>query len=168
MKPVSYLDYNATSPLRPEALAAMTSALTEIGNPSSVHGFGRLARRHLDLARQQVAALVRTKPENVIFTSGGTEANNLALLNCGDRRLLVSAIEHDSIMKPARQMGAEIIQVQRSGEIDLDHLEALLRQPGAPALVSIMLANNETGVIQPVTAVSGLVHLYGGVLLVYV
>ncbi len=164
MKPVSYLDYNATSPLRPEALAAMTSALTEIGNPSSVHGFGRLARRHLDLARQQVAALVRAKPENVIFTSGGTEANNLALLNCGDRRLLVSAIEHDSIMKPARQMGAEIIQVQRSGEIDLDHLEALLRQPGAPALVSIMLANNETGVIQPVTAVSGLVHLYGGLL----
>jgi cysteine desulfurase len=164
MKPVSYLDYNATSPLRPEALAVMTSVLSETGNPSSVHGFGRAARRHMDVAREQVAALVQAKAENVIFTSGGTEANNLALLNGGDRRLLVSAIEHDSIMKPAREMGAEIIQVQRSGEIDLDHLESLLRRPGAPAFVSVMLANNETGVIQPIAAVGGLVHLYGGLL----
>jgi cysteine desulfurase len=164
MKPVTYLDYNATSPLRPEALAVMTSVLSETGNPSSVHGFGRAARRHMDVAREQVASLVRAKAENVIFTSGGTEANNLALLNGGDRRLLVSAIEHDSIMKPAREMGAEIIQVQRSGEIDLDHLESLLRRPGAPAFVSVMLANNETGVIQPIAAVGGLVHLYGGLL----
>jgi len=164
MKSVSYLDYNATSPLRPEAMTVMTSVLSETGNPSSVHAYGRLARRHMDLARQQVAALVGAKAENVIFTSGGTEANNLALLNAGRYRLLVSAIEHDSILKPARQMAAEIIQVQRSGEIDLDHLDSLLRQDSRPALVSIMMANNETGVIQPIAAISELVHRYGGLL----
>jgi cysteine desulfurase len=164
MKPVTYLDYNATSPLRPEALAVMTAVLSETGNPSSVHAYGRVARRHLDLARQQVAALVGAKAENVIFTSGGTEANNLALLNGGHQRLLVSAIEHDSILKPARQMAADIVQVQRSGEIDLDHLDALLRRNTEPALVSIMMANNETGVLQPIAAISELVHRHGALL----
>lgn len=164
MKPVTYLDYNATSPLRPQALAVMTSVLQEAGNPSSVHGYGRAARRHVDLARQQVALLVGARPENVIFTSGGTEANNLALLNAGDRRLLVSAIEHDSILRPAREMAAQIIQAQRSGEVDLEHLEALLRRDARPAFVSIMMANNETGVIQPIAAISELVHRHGGLL----
>ncbi|HWT97240.1 MAG TPA: cysteine desulfurase family protein [Terriglobales bacterium] len=164
MKPVSYLDYNATSPLRPEALAVMSAVLQETGNPSSVHGFGRNARRHVDIARQQVALRVGARSENVIFTASGTEANNLALLNAGNHRLLVSAIEHDSILKPARQMGAEIIQAQRSGEIDLDHLASLLQQDARPALVSIMMANNETGVIQPVAAISELVHRHGGLL----
>lgn len=164
MKPVTYLDYNATSPLRPQALAVMTSVLQEAGNPSSVHGYGRAARRHVDLARQQVALLVGARLENVIFTSGGTEANNLALLNAGDRRLLVSAIEHDSILRPAREMAAQIIQAQRSGEVDLEHLEALLRRDARPAFVSIMMANNETGVIQPIAAISELVHRHGGLL----
>lgn len=164
MKPVSYLDYNATSPLRPEALAVMSVVLQETGNPSSVHGYGRNARRHVDIARQQVALRVGARSENVIFTASGTEANNLALLNASHHRLLVSAIEHDSILKPARQMGAEIIQVQRSGEIDLDHLASLLRQDARPAFVSIMMANNETGVIQPIAAISELVHRHGGLL----
>jgi len=164
MKPVSYLDYNATSPLRPEALAVMSAVLQETGNPSSVHGFGRNARRHVDIARQQVALRVGARSENVIFTASGTEANNLALLNAGNHRLLVSAIEHDSILKPARQMGAEVIQAQRSGEIDLDHLASLLQQDSRPAFVSIMMANNETGVIQPVAAISELVHRHGGLL----
>ncbi|HVJ40669.1 MAG TPA: cysteine desulfurase family protein [Dongiaceae bacterium] len=164
MKPVTYLDYNATSPLRPQALAVMTSVLQETGNPSSVHAYGRAARRHVDMARQQVALLTGARAENVIFTSGGTEANNLALLNAGDRRVLVSAIEHDSILKPAREMAAESIQVQRSGEIDLDHFEAVLRQDARPAFVSIMMANNETGVIQPIGAVSEMAHRYGALL----
>jgi len=164
MKPVTYLDYNATSPLRPEALAVMTAVLQETGNPSSVHTHGRAARRHVDIARQQVAVRVGARAENVIFTAGGTEANNLALLNAGERRLLVSAIEHDSVLKPARLMNAEIIQVQRSGEIDLDHLANLLAQDASPAFVSIMMANNETGVIQPVAAISELVHRFGGLL----
>lgn len=164
MKPVSYLDYNATSPLRPEALAVMSAVLQETGNPSSVHGFGRNARRHVDIARQQVALRAGARSENVIFTASGTEANNLALLNAGNHRLLVSAIEHDSILKPARQMGAEVIQVHRSGEIDLDHLASLLQQDARPAFVSIMMANNETGVIQPVAAISELVHRHGGLL----
>ncbi|HVI91289.1 MAG TPA: cysteine desulfurase family protein [Dongiaceae bacterium] len=164
MKPVSYLDYNATSPLRPEALAVMSVVLQETGNPSSVHGYGRNARRHVDIARQQVALRVGARSENVIFTASGTEANNLALLNAGNHRLLVSAIEHDSILKPARQMGAEVIQAQRSGEIDLDHLASLLQQDTRPVFVSIMMANNETGVIQPVAAISELVHRHGGLL----
>ena len=164
MKPVSYLDYNATSPLRPEALAVMSAVLQETGNPSSVHGYGRNARRHVDIARQQVALRVGARSENVIFTASGTEANNLALLNAGNHRLLVSAIEHDSILKPARQMGAEVIQAQRSGEIDLDHLASLLQQDARPVFVSIMMANNETGVIQPIAAISELVHRHGGLL----
>ncbi|MET1027515.1 MAG: cysteine desulfurase family protein [Dongiaceae bacterium] len=162
-KPVTYLDYNATSPMRPEALSVMATALTETGNPSSVHLFGRAARRRVDLAREQIAALVRARPENVIFTSGGTEANNLALFNHRNRRLLISAIEHDSVLKPARHAGADLIPAQRSGEIDLEQLDFTLRRDQRPALISVMLANNETGVVQPVQAVSAIAHRYGAV-----
>jgi cysteine desulfurase len=162
-KPVTYLDYNATTPMRPEALSVMATALTETGNPSSVHLFGRAARRRVDQAREQIAALVRARPENVIFTAGGTEANNLALFNHRNRRLLVSAIEHDSVLKPARHAGADLIPVQRSGEIDLEQLDFTLRRAQRPALISVMLANNETGVVQPVQAVSAIAHRYGAV-----
>ncbi|TXH35644.1 MAG: cysteine desulfurase [Rhodospirillaceae bacterium] len=160
-QPATYLDYNATSPVRPEALSVMAEALVETGNPSSVHLYGRGARRRVDTARVQVAALVGARPENVIFTASGTEANNLALFNRESRRLLISAIEHDSVLRPARMAGAEVIPVQRSGEVDLDQLDFLLRRDGQPALISVMLANNETGVIQPMQAVSAVAHRYG-------
>ena len=159
-----YMDYNATAPLKPAALRAMSAALQEAGNPSSVHAYGRLARRYVDQARQEVAALVGARLEDVIFTSGGTEANNLALASRGDRRLIVSAIEHDSVLKRARIEGAEFVRVQRTGEIDLDHLRHLLRKDEKPAFVSLMLANNETGVIQPVVEAARLAHEYGALL----
>ena len=159
-----YMDANATTPPCAPAQAAMEAALRTIGNPSSVHGFGRAARALVDRARAQVARLVGAKAENVIFVAGGTEANNLALASRGERPLIVSGIEHDSVLKPAEMAGARVLRVQRNGQVDLDDLAAALRDAGRPAFVSIMLANNETGVIQPVRAAADLVHAAGGLL----
>jgi cysteine desulfurase len=153
-----YLDYNATTPVRPGVAAAMAEALAAVGNPSSVHGFGRAARARLETAREQVAALVGARPAQVVFTSGGTEANNLALTAAGRERVLVSAIEHDSVLKAT---AAEPIPVARSGVVDLAALERMLAAKVEPALVSIMAANNETGVIQPVTEAARLAHEHG-------
>ena len=159
-----YMDANATTPPCAPAQAAMEAALRTIGNPSSVHGFGRAARALVDRARAQVARLVGEKAEDVIFVAGGTEANNLALASRGERPLIVSGIEHDSVLKPAEMAGARVLRVQRNGQVDLDDLAATLRDVGRPAFVSIMLANNETGVIQPVRAAADLVHAAGGLL----
>ena len=156
-----YLDYNATTPVRPAVAAAMTEALTTVGNPSSVHGFGRAARARLETAREQVAALVGARPAQVVFTSGGTEANNLAVAGSGRERVLVSAIEHDSVLKAA---AAETIPVDRRGAVDLDALERMLATPAAPALVAVMLANNETGAIQPVADAARITHASGALL----
>jgi len=159
-----YMDANATTPPCAPAQAAVEAALRTIGNPSSVHGFGRAARALVDRARAQVARLVGAKAEDVIFVAGGTEANNLALASRGERPLIVSGIEHDSVLKPAEMAGARVLRVQRNGQVDLDDLAAALRDAGRPAFVSIMLANNETGVIQPVRAAADLVHAAGGLL----
>ncbi|HEU4827250.1 MAG TPA: aminotransferase class V-fold PLP-dependent enzyme, partial [Dongiaceae bacterium] len=140
-----YMDANATTPPCASAQAAIEAALRTLGNPSSVHGFGRAARALVDRARIQVARLVGAKAEDIVFVAGGTEANNLALASRGGRPLIVSGIEHDSVLKPAEMAGARILRVQRSGEVDLADLAAALREAGRPALVSIMLANNETG-----------------------
>lgn len=152
----AYLDWNATAPLRPEAAAAMSDALARCGNPSSVHRFGREARRALEAARAQVAALVGVAPAEVVFTSGGTEANQLALRGLGDRRVLVSAIEHDSVHQAVPD--AATIPVTPRGVVDLDALDRLLAAEARPALVSLMLANNETGIIQPVAEAARLAH----------
>ena len=156
MTPAVYLDYNATTPVRPEAAAAVVDALGLTGNASSVHRFGRLARRKLEDAREAVAALVGAPAERVVFTSGGTEANNLALTGAGRARRLVSAGEHDSVLNAAP--GAERIPLRRDGVVDLDALEARLGDDARPALVSVMLANNETGVIQPVARAAETAH----------
>jgi len=158
-----YMDWNATAPLRPSALAAMTAALQEVGNPSSVHAFGRRARAWVDHAREAVTALVGAKAPLVTFTSGGTEANNLALNTRFNRPLVVSAIEHESVLRPARLAGAQIARVGRNGEIDVAHLSHLLDKAGAPAFVSVMLANNETGVIQPVAEIVRVAKAKGAV-----
>jgi len=167
-----YLDWNATTPLRPEARAAMAHAWDIAGNPSSVHAEGREARRLVEDARAIVARAVGGQPQNVVFTSGGTEANALALtpgLRRGGampvQRLLVSAIEHASVLAGGRFSAEAIhtIGVSRSGIVDLDRLRAMLAD-GPPALVSVMLANNETGAIQPVAEVAGMVHAAGGLL----
>ena len=144
----AYLDWNATAPLRAEVAAAMAEALARTGNPSSVHRWGRAARQAIGRARGQVAALVGSAPAEVIFTSGGTEANHLALLGMRERRVLISAIEHDSVREAVPE--ATLIPVTSAGVVDLAALEALLAAERRPALVSIMLANNETGAIQPV------------------
>jgi len=148
MSAAAYLDHNATSPLRPAALDAMVDALQAGGNPSSVHGVGRRARAIVDTARREVAALVGARPAETIFTSGGTEANNLALSGAGRRRVLVSAIEHDSVRRAVPR--AEILPVDGDGVLDLVALERALASSAEPALVSVMLANNETGVLQPI------------------
>ena len=167
-----YLDWNATTPLRPEAKAVMAAAWELAGNPSSVHTEGRQARRLVEEARATVAAAACARPSDVIFCSGGTEANVLALtpgLRRGAgppvQRLLVSAIEHASVLSGGRFPAAAIgtIKVTASGLIDLDHLRALLTD-GPPTLVSVMLANNETGAIQPVAEVAHIVHAAGGLL----
>ena len=151
----TYLDHNATSPIRPVALDAVVEAVRAGGNPSSVHRPGRAARARIDKARRQVAALVGALPGEVVFTSGGTEANNMALR--GHARGLVSAIEHESVLKMVP--GAERIPVDRDGVIDLAALERMLA--AKPALVSVMHANNETGVIQPIAEVVRLARAAG-------
>jgi cysteine desulfurase len=153
-----YLDHNATSPLRPAAFDAMVDALKAGGNPSSVHRTGRAARARIDAARRQVAALVGALPAEIVFTSGGTEANNLALKGAGRRRVLVSAIEHDSVLKA---VPSAIVPVDRNGVVDLVALEQMLAVSQEPALVSVMFANNETGVLQPIAEVVRLARAAG-------
>ncbi|HZQ00852.1 MAG TPA: cysteine desulfurase family protein [Reyranella sp.] len=145
-----YLDHNATSPLRPAAFDAMVEALRAGGNPSSVHRAGRGARAIVDLARRRVAGLIGALSGEIVFTSGGTEANNLALRGSGRRRVLVSAVEHDSVLKTAN---AEILPVDGNGVVDLAALQRTLAGGREPALVSVMFANNETGVLQPIAEV---------------
>jgi cysteine desulfurase len=166
----SYLDHNATAPVRPEVAEACARALA-LGNPSSVHAEGRAARAAVEAARAQVAALVAAEPKTVVFTSGGTEANTLvlspALRRAGGRplqRLLVGATEHASVLDGHRfpADAVERIPVDGSGVIDLPWLEA--RLGAGPALVSIQVANSETGVIQPVATAATLVRAAGGLL----
>lgn len=167
-----YLDWNATTPLRREAREAMVAAWELAGNPSSVHAEGRQARRLVEEARDVIAGAVGAPARNVIFTSGGTEANALALtpgLRRGTgvpvERLLVSAVEHASVLAGGRfpTDAISVVGVTRSGLLDLNLLRAMLAD-GPPALVSVMLANNETGAVQPVMEVAGIVHEAGGLL----
>ena len=169
-----YLDWNATAPLRPQAREAMVAALDAVGNPSSVHAEGRAARRLIDDARRRVAALVGAEAGDVVFTSGGTEANALALAPSvradGPRVLLVSAIEHPSVLAGGRFKPDAVIAIPVGGDgrADLGALErqlaALAREGRGRALVSLMHANNETGVVQPVAEAAAMVHQAGGLL----
>ena len=162
MTELAYLDWNATAKLRPQAREAVLEA-QEVGNPSSVHGAGRAARRTVEQAREQVAAMVGAKSQEVVFTSGGTEANAWALSPLIGEVLLVSAIEHPSVRSGGRFAAAEEIPVTDDGVIDLAALKRRLAGASRP-LVSIMLANNETGVVQPVARAVELVHAVGGLL----
>jgi cysteine desulfurase len=151
----AYFDHNATSPLKPAARAAALSAM-ELGNASSVHTEGRAARAAVDHAREILASFLGADPSMVIFTSGGTEANNLAIRGCAVERLIVSAIEHPSVLETALAQGlvVETLPVDGNGVIDIGCLHALLSDSKLSTLVSVMLANNETGVIQPVHQVA--------------
>jgi cysteine desulfurase len=167
-----YLDWNATTPLRPEAKAAMAAAWELSGNPSSVHAEGRHARRLVEDARAAVAVAVGALPRDVIFTSGGTEANASALTpglrgpaGSHVQRLLISAVEHASVMAGGRFAANAIskIAVTPSGLVDLGDLRTKLAS-GPAALVSIMAANNETGALQPIREAARIVHEAGGLL----
>ncbi len=167
-----YLDWNATTPLRDEARRALAAAQDLTGNASSVHAEGREARKLIEGARSAVAAAVGAQPRNVVFTSGGTEANALALApglkaegGSSVGRLVVSAIEHASVLSGGRFPPGSVARIRtgRAGIVDLGHLRDLLHG-GPPALVSIMLANNETGAIQPIAEAAGIVHEAGGIL----
>src|SRR5947207_3533841 len=155
----TYFDWNATAPLRPEAATAMTAALAHCGNPSSVHRWGRAARQMVERAREAVAALASGDPEGVVFVSGGTEANHLALLGSGRERVLVSAVEHSSFLQGVPD--AERIPVGADGIIDLVRFEEQLAADPRPALVSVMLGNNETGIIEPVAEIAAIAHRHG-------
>lgn len=167
-----YLDWNATTPLRSEAKQAMAAAWDMAGNPSSVHAEGRQARRLVEHARAAVASAIGARPQDVVFTSGGTEANALALTPGARRgagppvqRLLVSAIEHPSVLSGGRFSPETIatIGVTGAGVVDVERLRELLAD-GPAALVSVMAANNETGAIQPTREVADIVHEAGGLL----
>jgi cysteine desulfurase len=158
--PTCYLDYNASAPVKPAVIEAMTLALGRTGNSSSVHGFGRAARRALEQARASVAALVGARSDGVLFTSGGTEANNQVLASVPGPRL-VSAVEHASVLEAAPD--AERLPVDGQGRIALERLAERLAAI-RPALVSVMLANNETGVVQPVAEVARLAHACGALM----
>lgn len=155
----TYLDYNATAPLRPEARAAMIAALDAVGNPSSVHAEGRAARSLVERAREQVAALVGAVPSEIVFTSGATEANNW-VMHAGWNRVVVAAQEHLSILDPARRSGAIVTELpsRQNGVVDLAMLGDAV--PGfwpERSLMSLQMANGETGVIQPLAAAVALV-----------
>lgn len=153
-----YFDHNATTPVDKRVVEAMLPYLQAFyGNPSSLYRMGRVVRSAIETARKQVAALVDAQPAQIIFTSGGTEANNLALraVSTGSR-IAVSAIEHPSIIEPARKNNCSLIPVDSHGLVQSSSVESLLQQSNAPSLVSIMLANNENGVIQDLKTVAQL------------
>lgn len=165
-----YLDYNATAPVKPAVIDVMTAALLEGGNPSSVHAPGRAARMAVEEARIKLANLLGAVAENIIFTSGGTEAANQAICTAvGIKRVLISAVEHDCVLAAANasRLSVQEIPVNIDGLVDLEALEAMLakgkgEENGAGrALVSVMLANNETGVIQPIAEVAEIAHAHG-------
>jgi cysteine desulfurase len=165
-----YLDHNATTPLHPAVLTAMLPWLeSRFGNASSRHEYGRAARHAIDEARQQVAAAVNAHPSEVVFTSGGSEANNLflkgAAASCKPGLLAVSAIEHPCILKPAAQLArngwlVETVAVDAAGRVDCAAFTDVVA--ARPRLLSIMAANNETGVVQDVAALATAARTSGG------
>lgn len=158
---MAYLDANATEPLRPEARAAAIEAMDLVGNPASVHAAGRTTRALLERSRRTLACRLGAEPGDVVFTSGGTEANALAITSLGaSRRIIVSAVEHEAVRAAAP--AAETLPVDGDGVVDLAALERMLS--GGPALLCLMLANNETGTIQPVAEAARLCRLAGALL----
>jgi cysteine desulfurase len=172
MRARSYCDYNAGAPLRPEAAAALTRALEIGGNASSVHGFGRAAKAMIEDARESLCSLVGAQTQNLIFTSGATEALHLALEGAKAsgvvKSLVVSAIEHDAAYQHTRTLGLPLFEfgADANGVLDLAALADALNNAPRPALIVMMLANNETGVVQPVADAAKLAREHGAFLLV--
>jgi cysteine desulfurase len=153
-----YLDYNATSPMKPAVRAAVLEAMERCGNPSSVHRYGRIARRYVEEARAAVAALAGVKPAQVIFTSGGTEANNMVFNGAAPDYIMTSSIEHDSVL--ACTKNAARLPVTSDGVIDLSLAEQMMATAPHSSIISVMLVNNETGVVQPVEEIAQIAKKY--------
>jgi cysteine desulfurase len=159
-----YLDANATEPLRPQARDAVLAALDVVGNPSSIHAAGRAARKMLESARHILAERFDARAENVIFTSGGTEANVLAVHGLAAERLvLVGATEHDAVRLAPKTPHALPIPVLIGGQVDLAALACMLNEL-RPTLVCLMLANNETGILHPIAEAAALCHAHHSLL----
>jgi cysteine desulfurase len=172
-----YLDHAASTPMFPEAVAAMTELLTRAGNPSSLHASGRAARRVVEESRERIAAAIGCRPGEVVFTSGGTESNNLAVKGLywarrssdpSQIRVLSTSIEHHAVLDPLRWLAeeegadVELLGVDECGRLDLALLrEAIEADPGSLALVSVMWANNEVGTVQPVAEIVQAAHAHG-------
>ena len=168
MVEITYLDHNATTPLRPEVITAVCEMMALTGaNPSSVHGYGRGARKLIEEARVSVATLVNAKPDEVIFTGSGSEADNLAIMGSGRKRVMIAETEHSAVLKTAllRTGNSSLLPVNDQGVIDLEALADRLAEDDAPGLVCVMAANNETGVLQPVREVVNIAHAYGALVL---
>jgi cysteine desulfurase len=173
---MTYLDHAATTPMLPEALAAMTAELGRVGNPSSLHGSGRAARRVVEESRETIAASLGARPGDVVFASGGTEADNLAVkglywarhgADLRRRRILISAVEHHAVLDPAQWLadaqGAEleVLPVDHLGRLAPETLRAAIeRDPASVALVSVMWANNEVGTVQAVAELAAVAHAF--------
>ncbi|MBT5186130.1 MAG: cysteine desulfurase [Kordiimonadaceae bacterium] len=165
-KEMIYLDYNATAPIRPEVIDVMVDVMNEGGNPSSVHGIGRVAKSRMEEARSTIAKMINCRSQMVIFTSGGTEANNMAVLTCGRNRLITSNTEHDSVRSASSRFDGtvDVINVDANGVVDLVQLTEQLKTDGENTIVSIIFANNETGVLQDIKKISQLCHDAGALL----
>ncbi|MEU8198626.1 cysteine desulfurase family protein [Microbispora amethystogenes] len=168
----AYLDHASTTPMRPEAIEAMTAQLGQVGNPSSLHAAGRRARRVVEESRETIAGALGARPSEVVFTAGGTEADNLAIKGLfwarKRPRILVSAIEHHAALDPAHWLGdnhgarVELLRVDEQGRVHPETLrEAIDRDPDDVALVSVMWANNEVGTVQPVRVLAAIAHEHG-------
>lgn len=157
-QPFTYLDHNATTPIRENAMVAMVAALTEVGNPSSIHHYGRTARKHVENARKKIADTLDVSSGQVFFNSGATEGNNTIIKGFSGKRILISATEHPSVIDAG--VKCDIIPVLSSGLIDMGALKSMVAE-NPPALVSVMLVNNETGVIQPVAEISKIAKSVG-------
>lgn len=160
----TYLDWNATAPLRPEAREALLSALDEIGNPSSVHAEGRRARALVEAARVEIAALVGADPDDVFFTSGASEGNSWVLRSGWDV-VARADLEHDSVLRAAEASSARIVTLpsQDNGSVPADAMRQLVPGAGTAdrAIVALQLANNETGVVQPVSEIAAMASSQG-------
>jgi len=163
MKSMIYLDYNATTPIRQSVITAVAEAMAVSGNPSSVHRAGRGARAMVEKARAQVAGLVGARARDVTFCSGGTEASNTVIRGAGAASLIISVIEHDCVRAAAAATGLPVFEIPVDGDgvVDLTVLEHLLKKAPKPALVSVMMANNEMGAIQPITDIATLARENG-------
>jgi cysteine desulfurase len=154
-----YLDYNATAPVRPEVIAGVSAAMHVTGNPSSVHGDGRAARKLVEDARAHVAALAGVRSAQVIFNSGATEGNNTILSGHQGAIVFIGGTEHPSVMEAAPK--ADRLPMLSNGLIDLEKLKTILAAAPPPSLIALQLVNSETGVIQPVADVAAIAHEFG-------